>query len=279
MPAVTAVTIALFGVLGLFFGSWANIVIRRVPAGGSPDTLTGNCAGCDAPISWVDALPLISYFRLAGKCRDCGSPIPVRYPLTEISTAALWVFAAAYYGPSIRASFAAALFSLLLILTQIDIETRRLPNPIVGLTAIIGVAGVLVSTAGALFGTEALSALPLLNTTWSPLLNGILGPLFTAGPATVIALLYILVRGKSGFGAGDIKLLMALGFFFGAHGLLILPISAALSIVGIIVGSLGGKRFGLTSEFPYGPYIALAAMVVAIWGEQMVAAYLNYLLG
>ena len=95
----------------------------------------------------------------------------------------------------------------------------------------------------------------------------------------MIALLYVLIRGKSGFGAGDIKLLLALGFFFGAHGLLILPISAVLSILGIVVGTIGGKRFGLSSEFPYGPYIALAAFVVAVWGDSIVAAYLNYLLG
>lgn len=253
---------------GLLFGSFANVVIWRLPRGESIAHPGSHCPGCDAPIAWYDNIPVVSWLVLRGRCRQCSEPISRRYPLVEAASGALFLVAAPVWGPSVRAIFGAALFWFLLVLSMIDVEHMRLPNPLVGMLAILGVVGVSMSE------LTGWSVLPLAGAGAfaHPWLDAALGVLLGAGLPGVLALAFRLVRGKSGFGMGDIKLLGALGLFLGPYVLLTFFLGSLLGAIGAIVASRGR---GLTAaRIPFGPWLGAGAVVTAVAGPSLVSGYL-----
>jgi leader peptidase (prepilin peptidase)/N-methyltransferase len=88
MSPLTASVLA--GLLGLAFGSFANVVIHRVPQGRSVVRPGSSCPTCGAPVAPRDNLPLVGWLLLGGRCRSCRAPIPVSYPLVELAMGVLW---------------------------------------------------------------------------------------------------------------------------------------------------------------------------------------------
>ncbi len=251
--------------MGLVFGSFANVVIWRFPRGESLSHPGSHCPACGAPVRWYDNIPVLSWFVLRGRCRDCGSAIPVRYPLVELASGALWLLAWALFGASWRTLFAIAFFYLLLILAAIDLDTFRLPNRLVALLAVLGGAGVLLSKA------TGLELVPLIGR-GDPLLMALGGAVASAGLALGIALAYAGVRKREGFGMGDVKLLAAIGVFLGLYGVMVLFIA---SVLGAVVGVVHGVRCerGLLAKLPFGPYLALGAVIVTAAGPALWSWY------
>ncbi|MDI6693321.1 MAG: prepilin peptidase [Anaerosomatales bacterium] len=258
--------IALLAILGLVFGSFANVVIWRLPRGESLSSPGSHCPKCGTPIAWHDNVPVLSWLLLRGRCRACGEPISPRYPFVEASSALLWAAAALRWGFSLRTLFGIALFYLLLILTFIDLDHRRLPNPLVALLAAIGTAGVVASAFG-------LPGCPLTGaaTGLAAIRDALLGLLLGGGVPLLAALVYERIRGRAGLGMGDVKLLAVLGLFLGPHVLIALFFG---SIAGSIVG-LAARGRGRDSAMPFGPYLAAGAVITALWGERLFAAYLR----
>jgi len=257
------------GVLGLVFGSFANVVIWRFPRGESLSSPPSHCPACDHPIRWRDNVPVISWLILRGRCRDCGEPISVRYPLVELGSGALWVLAGATYGASARTPTAIALFYLLLILSLIDLDTMRLPNRLVAVLAGLGGGALLIAQ----FGIA--DAAPLTPTEWSPLVAGLVGAALGGGVSLGIATLYAALRKMSGFGMGDVKLLGALGLYFGPYVLMTLFVA---SLVGAVVGLAlaGSSRESLrTKKIPFGPMLALGAVFTATAGPALWGWYVG----
>ncbi len=162
-----------------------------------------------------------------------------------------------------------AFFYVLLLLSFIDIDTMRLPNQLVGLLAIIG--------AGSLAITQFtdVTAAPLLMPLGQGLLSipvvyALFGALISAGSVLLIALVYSRVRGAEGFGMGDIKLLAVMGPFLGPYTLLVLLLG---SVFGAVYGVVASREHaeGMRHKFPFGPFLALAAVVVTLVGEPFVA--------
>jgi leader peptidase (prepilin peptidase)/N-methyltransferase len=261
----------LMTVLGLAFGSFANVVIWRFPRGESLNSPPSHCPACDTPIRWYDNVPVLSWILLRGKCRACGSRISPRYPAVELLGGLLWLAAALEFGVSARAAAAAAFFYLLLILAFIDLDTMRLPNPIVGLLAAIGLAG---SAIGQVSGLDVVPLVDLGGWLSNPLVGSLVGAVVSGGIALAIAAAYSAVRKSSGFGMGDVKLLFAIGLFLGPYGLMVLFFG---SLVGAIVGIAVASRPGgsLTSRYPFGPFLAAAAVIVALVGPDVWAWYLG----
>ncbi len=253
------------GLLGLVFGSFANVVIWRFPRGESIVAPPSRCPKCDTLISWRDNVPVLGWVLLGGKCRSCREPISVRYPLVEALSGALWLAAALVFGYSLTAVFAAAFFYLLLILAFIDLDTMRLPNPIVGLLFGIGLVGSGISQ---FTGVRAVPLLPHGGILASPLAASIAGALASAGFALMIALIYAGVRKAQGFGMGDVKLLAAIGVFLGLYGLMTLFFA---SLVGAIVGIAAsrGESGSLVRRYPFGPFLAAAAVLVTFIGPPL----------
>ena len=261
--------LCLLGVLGLVFGSFANVVIWRFPRGESLSSPPSHCPRCGHPIRWRDNIPVLSWVLLRGACRDCGQPISGRYPLVEIASGGLWVLAGVLYGFSPRAGVAAVLFYLLLILSMIDLDTMRLPNPLVALAAAIGAAALLVSQ------FTMLDAAPLTPTSWTPVVAGIVGVVLGGGLSLAIASAYRAVRKATGFGMGDVKLLGALGLYFGGYVLMVLFFG---SLIGAIVGlalATSSRESLRTKRIPFGPMLAIGAIVTAAVGPALWAWYLG----
>jgi leader peptidase (prepilin peptidase) / N-methyltransferase len=156
-------------VFGLLLGSFANVVIWRFPRGESLNTPGSHCPACDAPVRWYDNIPVISWVLLRARCRSCGEPIASRYPAVELLSGLLWLAAAITYGAGVQAVIAGFFFWTLLILTFIDLDTMRLPNPIVAALAVFGLLGATVSQ------LISVAWVPLTYAGDSPLLAALLG--------------------------------------------------------------------------------------------------------
>lgn len=260
------------GLFGLLFGSFANVVIWRVPRGESIARPGSHCPGCDSPIAWYDNIPVVSWLVLRGRCRHCHEPIAPRYPLVEAASGALFVAAALVWGPGARALFGAALFWFLLALSLIDLEHMRLPNPLVATLAGVGFLGALLSELGGAH-VVPLTADGGSGMAAHPLVLSLVGVLLGAGLPAMIALVYSAIRGRSGFGMGDVKLLGALGLFLGPYVLVTFFVASLLGAVG---GAVIGRGRDLSQRrIPFGPWLAAGAAITAVLGPALVRGYLS----
>lgn len=265
--------LALFGLL---FGSFANVVIWRLPRGESLVSPGSHCPRCGRPIRWYDNVPVVSWLVLRGRCRDCGEPIKWRYPLVEALSAALWALAGVRFGATAATAAAVVLFYLLLVLTFIDLDTFRLPNPLVGALAVVGLMGAIYSQ------VSGVVAAPLIGVAREGILSNPLaaagaGLLLGAGVTSAIAAVYGAARGKTGLGAGDVKLLGAMGIFLGPYVLMALMIG---SVLGAVVGIVAARRSGeslAAHKVPFGPYLAAGCVVTVLAGPGLWTAYLRLL--
>jgi leader peptidase (prepilin peptidase) / N-methyltransferase len=261
---------------GLVFGSFGNVVIWRLPRGESLSVPASHCPVCETPIAWYDNVPLVSWLVLLGRCRSCATPISIRYPVVELLSGLLWMAAAVRFGFTAQAAVAIVFFYVLLLLAFIDIDTMRLPNSLVGLLAFLALVGLVASQ------VTGIPLAPLVATGTgllaSPLVFGSAGALVSAGSVLLIALVYTRIRGIQGFGMGDIKLLAVIGLFLGPYGLLVLGIG---SMIGAVYGIAASRKSadGMRHKFPFGPFLAFAAVVVTLLGEPLVAWYARVMLG
>ena len=254
------VVIGACAVLGLLFGSFANVVITRVPEGASVVRPSSACQHCGTPIAAYDNVPVISWLLLRGRCRACGAQISVQYPLVEAACALLF----AAIGGRIGLTWALPAFLLfgwmLLVVTVIDLHTRRIPNRLTypltpALLVLLAVAAVLGGAPGAA-------------------LRAFLGGLVAFGLLLVLALI-----NPRGMGMGDVKLAAFIGIGLGylGWGHVWLGLFAGFVGGGVIAAVLLvlGLR-GRKDHIPFGPWLALGALVALLAGQPIIDAYLRW---
>jgi leader peptidase (prepilin peptidase)/N-methyltransferase len=257
----TGVLIGLMAVMGLAVGSFLNVMIVRIPAGESLVSPPSKCPLCEAPIAKRDNIPVLSWILLKGRCRSCGEPIPAGYPLVEAANAALWAIAAVRFGPHPAVVPYALLFSILLVLSVIDLELYILPNKIT-------YPSILVSFA----------AIPILSFVQSDdpgtrIVSALIGMAIFAGILLVTLLAWELVVHKEGMGMGDVKLAVLLGLWLGwIHAFLPIYALIASSVLGAVVGVgiLVVRRE--SRPFPFGPWLALGTIVVILFARPILKA-------
>ncbi|HET6771264.1 MAG TPA: prepilin peptidase [Actinomycetota bacterium] len=252
--------IAVFAVLGLVVGSFLTVLIHRVPRRESIVRPGSRCPACGFQLQPIDNIPVLSYLLLRGRCRACGEPISITYPLVEIGSAALFVAAVFAYGELFRAALIAPFLSLMLAVAVIDARYRIVPNrivyPALVLFALAIVVGDLVAE-----GIDALRAA--------------VGMLAYALPLFLMALAL-----PHGVGMGDVKLVALIGLVLGSLGLAYV---AAAAGIGIMAGGVGALialavfRYGRKQQIPFGPFLALGGVVAALAGSQIASAYLSLL--
>ncbi len=271
-------------VLGLVVGSFLNVVIYRLPImldnswrGEAKAILeledeptekneekkkavfnlvlpNSHCPHCDHAIRAWENIPVISYLFLGGKCADCKTPIPFRYPLVELFTGILSGIAAWHFGVTPLTLAALALTWCLVPLTMIDFDHQLLPDDI---TLPLVWAGLMINS----------------NGLFTSLHSAIWGAVLGYGSLWCVFWLFKLLTGKEGMGYGDFKLLAALGAWFGWQAL---PIIILLSsLVGATVGLslvlfLGRDR---QIPIPFGPYLAAAGWITMLWGDSITEQY------
>ncbi len=254
--------------LGLVVGSFLNVVAHRLPRGQSLIAPPSACPQCGHTLRTWENVPLVSYLLLGGRCRTCGEPISLAYPLTEGSTAALSGATTLVIGPSLFLAPVLLFTWWLIVLARIDIAYRILPDR---LTASLGLLGLVLSIAGLgwpdLAGKEE-AGLP-----------GPLGSLFGMGVGYGllfgVAWGYSRATGRQGLGGGDLKLLGALGAWLGPMAVLLALFLAAL--LGSLVGSLlfllrGASRY---LAIPFGPFLATSGWILLLWKAELIQGYLR----
>jgi len=274
---------------GLLFGSFANVLIWRVPRGESIVSPGSHCPKCGHDIRWYDNVPVVSWLALRGRCRDCGEPIAWRYPVVELGSGLLWVLAGWRFGLSAGTPLAAlplavAFFYLLLVLSVIDLDHRRLPTPLVmALGGIAAAAAIAAQLTGLQFAP--LTIAPGTGLWGSPLVLSLLGLVLGAGTSWGIAALYGVLRGRQGLGFGDVRLLGAMGLALGPYVLVAYALANILGVLGAIPAMIVSRRRsgGVDStplgqaSFPFGPFLAFGGLLTALGGPTMWAAYLGLL--
>lgn len=247
-------------VFGTVVGSFLNVCIARIPAGKSVVYPPSACPQCGARIRPWDNVPLLSFLWLRGRCRDCGTPISWRYPLVEVLTGALFATNLWMFGLTPWAAVACAFTAALVVISFIDLDHQIIPD-------VISLPGVVVGLVLAVPG-------------WGPsLVERILGMLLGGGLLWAVAVLYEWARNREGMGGGDIKLLAMIGAFLGWRGVLV------TLLVGSLLGaSVGGLRIALRRAeagvpIPFGPFLAVGAIVALYWGDQLISWYIDLAAG
>jgi leader peptidase (prepilin peptidase)/N-methyltransferase len=235
-------------VIGASVGSFLNVVIHRLPMRQSLSFPGSHCPRCGVPIRPYDNIPLVSWLSLFGLCRECGASIPARYFFVELLTGLVTLAVVATHGLTVAGGAYTVLAWGLIAVTFIDLEYQIIPDE-------VSLGGV---------------ALGLALSPWLPIgFDGALIGLATGGGAFfLLAALY-----PGGMGGGDIKLIAAIGAFLGWPGALltILVASVGGSMVGGAAMAFAGK--GRSSKIPFGPFLALGALVATLAGEPIIGWY------
>jgi leader peptidase (prepilin peptidase)/N-methyltransferase len=257
---------SLAGMLGLAAGSFANVVIHRVPRRESVARPGSRCSACGAPIAWWGNLPLLGWLLLRGRCRSCRAAIPARHPLVELAMGLLWFLVALRLaGEGFQWAVPAylAFAFICLVLVMIDTATRLLPNRIT-YPAFPLVAGLLLVAS---LGLGDLGRF----------VRGLLAAATVGGFFLLLALL-----SPHGMGLGDVKLTPTLGLALGwlSWGAVAVGVFAAF-LLGGLAGLGGMLALGLSrkSLLPFGPWLVAGALLGVLAGGELAAWYGRALLG
>ena len=271
MSATLGVILAFLA--GLLIGSFLNVCVFRLPRDLSVVRPRSFCPGCERTIAWYDNIPLVSFFLLRGRCRHCKARIPLRYPLVELGTAAAFALCVAALGLSPEALKWAIFSAILITLMASDFEERILPDEFT-------LGGLAVGLALAAF-------VPLDNFELGHLIlpaslgvrglsvgEAVIGAAFSSGSIWLVGYIYEKWRHKEGLGLGDVKMIAMIGTFLGLNGALLTLIAASLfgAVSGLIFVFVTGKDAS-TYELPFGSFLGLAALAVAMFGKVVVVWY------
>lgn len=236
--------------LGLVVGSFLNVVIYRLPRHESLVRPGSRCPGCGVGIRFYDNVPVLSWVILRRRCRACGARIAIRYPLVEAITGVAYVLAFWRLGPDWPLLVAWAFIAAMVAVAYIDHDHMIIPNVIVIPGAVVGL----------------MASVAIHPHRWWVYVAGSLG----AG-----AFMFILVMvWPGGMGPGDIKMALFMGAVLGAN--VVVALFAAF-----LVGSLAGvfmlavQKRSRKEKIPFGPYLALGAVLATLVGGGLLDSYLR----
>lgn len=242
-------TQALLFLLGIAAGSFLNVLSLRYQPDMklfAADNLFGRsrCPYCKTTLRWYELIPLVSFFIQSGKCRHCHHNLTWQYPIVELLTGLVFVFAPGLWIPAIL---------VLLLIALIDARLSLIPD---GLNILLALCGAILI---------AIQNLGSLNVWLNHLLGAVLG-------AASIGIIIAVTRGR-GMGIGDWKMSAALGFLFGWPKILLI-LGAAFAIGGVWAGIiliLQGKSF--KDAIPFGPFLSIAAILAVFFGDAIIKWY------
>jgi leader peptidase (prepilin peptidase)/N-methyltransferase len=248
-----APALAPAALLGLLIGSFLNVVAWRLPRGESLVTPRSRCPGCATQLKPYDNVPVLSWLVLRGRCRGCGERISARYPIVEAVTAALYVAVVAVKWDDVLAmTLGLVLVTFLVPIAVIDFDLKVIPNKLTAPAAVLAVA-----------------------------LGAVLEPSYlpeqlAAGAGALAFFLLPALIHKKGMGMGDVKLVGVLGLYLGRDVAPAIMIGLVLGvIVGAAIVATKGVSEGRRTKVPFGPFLAMGALVAFFAGDAIVDAYLD----
>jgi len=249
LPREVAALVAL--AVGACVGSFLNVVAYRLPRRESLLRPRSRCPACGTPIAAYDNVPLVSFLVLRGRCRHCGVAISRRYPTVEGLSAVVFAAVTAARWPDARLALWLPLSALLIAVAVSDLERRIIPNRLV------------------------LAALAYLVIAAPLVARSDLVELAAAGAGAFLALFVVALAYPAGMGMGDVKLAGVLGLYLGVG---VIPALFVAFLVGAVVGialiareGRGARKRGV----PFGPFLALGALVGILAGPELVDLYVD----
>jgi leader peptidase (prepilin peptidase)/N-methyltransferase len=256
VPPVVVALVA--GVLGLLFGSFANVPIHRWPRQqGVTQPTRSACPSCGTTIAARDNVPVVSWLLLRGRCRNCGAEISPRYLVVEVVTGGLFgVLGWVYADDLVLLLPMLVLAWSLVVATAIDLEHRIIPNrltlrlPFVLLPLLV-VHAVTVSD-------------------WTDLRRAVIAGISVPLAMFLLAEGFRRLRGQMGMGMGDVKLAISIGLgvgYLGGLQLVAFGYGTVISAVVVAVGLMLAGRAKMATRIPFGPYLALGALLPVLFPQ------------
>ena len=241
---------------GAVVGSFLNVCIHRLPRRESVVWPASHCPSCASPIALYDNIPILSYLLLRGRCRACRALISPQYPIVELANGVGYGLILWQFGLGWSAAAYALLFSALLVISAIDLFHQIIPDRITLPGIVLGL---------------------LLASTILPvgLMDSVLGILVGGGLLWALAWASPYLFGREGMGGGDIKLLAMIGAFLGWKPVLLTIMVGALvgSVMGL--GFIALKVMRRDQYLPFGPFLALGAVVSLFFYHELLTWYLG----
>ncbi len=239
--------LSLFLILtGPFMGSFISASALDWPRRSNLGASRSSCAQCGRALGLLDLIPLLSFFILHGRCKNCGTPINRQHIVAELAST-LIALSAVYVFHGWMMLVSATLGAVLLFIALVDYRTKLIPN---------GASYFIITSGGVVF---------YLTHGNAGLLSAIIGAAFGYGIFWSVAFTYRMLRGHEGLGLGDAKLLAGGGAWMSVFALpwiILMAASAALAV--LIVGSKG-KSLRRDTQIPFGPALALSIYVLWLW--------------
>jgi prepilin signal peptidase PulO-like enzyme (type II secretory pathway) len=255
---VEILLIFLFALLGLAIGSFLNVCIDRLPQNESIVIPPSHCSVCQHKLAAKDLIPVFSYLRLRGRCRYCQASIPRRIFWVELATGLIFALLCWHYGLSAELGVMAFYACLFIIIFVIDLEFGLILNKVV-------YPGMVVALLLSLYPWPWLNEAIVMRVAYAALGGGIGFAIF----------LVIAIVSRGGMGWGDVKLAALIGLATG------FPLVFVAIIMGAILGGIVAvalmiaKKRKRRETIPFGPFLALAAMVTLLWGSNILSWYLG----
>lgn len=268
---MTAVLVVAAGIFGVCIGSFTNVIIDRLPVAlDEPDRFgsmigtrpwgevlggRSRCSSCQADISATDLIPVVSWLRLRGKCRECGESIPAFHPLVEAGLGATAAFAAWRLGWVGELAIVGAFIPVAWALAIIDWRTLVVPKAVIW-----PATGVIVAVT---------VALAIVRADVDPVVRGAVGALAISGP---LFLAWFVKEGGMGF--GDVRLAVFVGWAVGAtasgsgwlNGLFLAVVCLAMgAVLGVVIGVPLVMAGGRATKLPFGPPLLIAAYICLVF--------------
>jgi leader peptidase (prepilin peptidase)/N-methyltransferase len=250
-----AIALTMLAIFGLAIGSFLNVCIHRLPRQASIVRPASSCPNCGYVLQWYDNIPVVSYALLGGRCRQCRTPISLRYPIVELLTMGVFIAHYLVFGWDIILVPRLLFASILIALFAIDLEHHLLPN-------VITLPGIVVGLA--------------FSTMLPPgIADALIGTLVGGGILWLIGEAYYRYSGQEGMGGGDVKMLAMIGAFLGWKLVVLTLVLSSLlgSVIGVIV--IAVRRGGMKYALPYGTFLSLAALFSSLFGSRLVAWYIG----
>jgi leader peptidase (prepilin peptidase)/N-methyltransferase len=259
-PWLGRLFIGYAGLVGAVVGSFLNVCILRWGADPKQSVVSprSRCPRCGKGLAWYENIPVLSWLLLRARCRGCGEPISMQYPLIELATAGIWAYLAWRHGVTLEAVRGAVFGTILLGIAMTDAREYIIPDEFTWGGLVIGLLFSLA--AGGLSGLGSAS----------------LGAAVGFGLLWLVGRVGTWVFKEEAMGGGDIKMMAMVGAFVGWQGVLL------TIFLGAFIGSLiflplllaGHKKL-----VPFGIFLSIGAATAYLVGPQLVQWYARLVTG
>lgn len=261
--------------LGAVLGSFLNCAAWRIVHGESFLKGRSHCPACGHELGALELIPVVSWLIQKGKCRNCGSKISIRYPLTEIILALVTVLCLLRFDLTVLCLRNYIFLCCLFLLTLTDLDSMEIPDGCLITAAIVWAA-----------------ALPFAFPGWHDVIMSLVSAVVFGGGLLGISLLMDRILKRDSLGGGDIKLFAVIGLYLGLIGTLFtLLLSCIVGLLMNLIRRLRNRDEEIDEEsdddedidedegdddgrqFPFGPAIAISAAFMLLYGAPLISWY------